>query len=133
MARACDTDLKSYGQEHLFSPINAEVGGWRHDEDNYNWSWGEIYVTARDMARFGLLYLNEGEYEGKQVVSARWVRESLQRYSEGINISGWMPGITSRYGYFRDLGYGYQWWSARAGEHHFNYACGTWREPDCLA
>ena len=32
--------------------------------------------------------------------------------------------LTSRYGYFRDIGYGYQWWSARVGDHHFNYASG---------
>ncbi len=36
-------------------------------------------------------------------------------------MGGW---ITSRYGSFRDLGYGYQWWSARAGKHHFAYASG---------
>ncbi len=121
VARACNTDLKSFAQEHLFSPINAEVVDWTADEDNYNWGFSEIYVTARDMAKFGLLYLNDGEYEGKQVLSADWVRDSLQRYSEDIKVGEW---ITSRYGYFRDLGYGYQWWSARAGDHHFNYASG---------
>jgi CubicO group peptidase (beta-lactamase class C family) len=124
VARACDTDLKSYAQENLFTPIDAEVGDWSRDADNYNFGCIEIYVTARDMAKFGMLYLNHGEYEGKQVVSADWVRDSLQRYSEGINFTGWIPGISSRYGYFRDIGYGYQWWSARAGDHHFNYASG---------
>jgi CubicO group peptidase (beta-lactamase class C family) len=121
VARACDTDLKSYAQEHLFSPINAEVGDWYLDADNYNTGWGGISVTARDMAKFGMLYLNDGEYEGNQVLSADWVRDSLQRYTEDIKRGGW---LSSRYGYFRDLGYGYQWWSARAGKHHFDYASG---------
>jgi CubicO group peptidase (beta-lactamase class C family) len=121
VARACDTDLKSYAQEHLFSPINAKVGDWSHDADNYNFGCIEIYVTARDMAKFGLLYLNDGKYEGNQVISASWIRESLRAYSEGINFTGW---IGSRYGYFRDLEYGYQWWSAWAGDHHFKYASG---------
>jgi CubicO group peptidase (beta-lactamase class C family) len=124
VARACDTDLKSFAQEHLFSPTNAGVVDWTTDADGYNWGFGEIYVTARDMAKFGLLYLNDGEYEGKQVLSASWVRDSLQRYSEGMNFSGWLPGISSRYGYLRDLGYGYQWWSARVGNRYFNYASG---------
>jgi CubicO group peptidase (beta-lactamase class C family) len=115
VARACDTDLKSYAQEHLFSPINAQVGDWSTLADGYNFGCIEIYVTARDMAKFGLLYLNDGEYEGNQIISADWVRESLQRYSEGFRNS---------YGYFRDLGYGYQWWSGRAGDHYFNYASG---------
>jgi CubicO group peptidase (beta-lactamase class C family) len=122
VARACDKDLKSFGQENLFSPIDAEVHRWTPDADNYNWGWGEIYVTARDMAKFGLLYLNDGEYEGDQVVSAAWVRESLQTYSENINFTGWISSKAGRY--FRDIGYGYQWWSARVGDHRFNFAWG---------
>jgi CubicO group peptidase (beta-lactamase class C family) len=121
VARACDTDLKSYAQEHLFSPIGAKVGGWSSDADGYNFGEFEIYVTARDMAKFGLLYLGDGEYEGNQVISSDWVRDSLQRYSENIKVGEW---ITSRYGTFRDLGYGYQWWSSRVGKHQFDYAAG---------
>jgi CubicO group peptidase (beta-lactamase class C family) len=125
VARACDTDLKSFAEEHLFSPLDAELGDdWIKNWDGYYIGLAGMHVTARDMAKFGLLYLNEGEYEGNQVLSADWVRDSLQRYSEGVNISGWIPGITSRFGTFRDLGYGYQWWSGRAGDRYFNYASG---------
>ncbi len=35
VARACDIDLKSFAQEHLFSPIDAEVGDWSQDADSY--------------------------------------------------------------------------------------------------
>ena len=121
VARASDTSLKSFAQENLFSPVGGVVGDWTSDADGYNFGCIEIHVTARDMAKFGLLYLNEGEYAGNQIISAGWVRDSLQRYSEGINFTGW---LSSRYGSFRDLGYGYQWWSARVGDHHFNYASG---------
>lgn len=124
VARACDSDLKSYAQEHLFTPIGAEVGDWNQDADNYFYGSHGITLTARDRAKFGLLYLNGGEFDGKQIISADWVEDSLQRYSEDIDISGWISGITSRYGYYRDLGYGYQWWSARAGDHALNYASG---------
>lgn len=54
---------------------------------------------------------------GKQVVPADWARDSLQIYSQ--NLYGNRLGA-----YFRDIGYGYLWWSARAGEHHFHYAWG---------
>ena len=121
VARACDTDLKSFAQEHLFTPIGAEVGDWYPDADNYNIGCMGIFVTARDMAKFGLLYINNGEFEGKQVFSADWIKDSLQEYSEGIKRGG---EISSRYGTFRDNGYGYQWWSANVGDHHFTYAAG---------
>ena len=100
--------------------MNAEVRHWTLDEDGYNWGFSEIYVTARDMAKFGQLFLNCGVYDGKQIISAEWIEASLQRYSEKI-IRGW---LTSRYGSFLDRGYGYQWWSSRAGDHCFNYASG---------
>jgi CubicO group peptidase (beta-lactamase class C family) len=121
VARACDTDLRSYAQKHLFSPIDSELGDdWIQDRDGYYIGLAGLRVTARDMAKFGLLYLNDGEYEGKQVLSADWVWDSLQRYSE-VCWGGWM---SCGYGYFRDLGYGYQWWSSRAGDRYFNYASG---------
>jgi len=121
VARACSTDIKSFAQEHLFSPINAKVGDWYTDADDYNFGCFGIFITARDMAKFGLLYLNKGEYEGKQIISTDWVKDSKQNYSKEIKRGGWR---TSRYGYFRDLEYGYQWWSSRVGDHYFDYASG---------
>lgn len=122
VARACKTDLESYAQKYLFSPIGSKVGHWTRDPDGYNWGSMELSVTGRDMARFGLLYLRHGEYQGKQVVPASWVKDSLQRYSEGINFTGW---FSSKLGHhFRDVGYGYQWWSAKAGDHSFDFAWG---------
>jgi hypothetical protein len=103
-------------------PIGAEVGEWGTDRDGHNNGCGDLHFTARDMAKFGLLYLNNGKYEGKQVVSASWVRESLQNYSEDAWVTKHKLNKVGRY--FRDLGYGYQWWSARVGEHRFNFAAG---------
>jgi len=115
--RACDTDLKSYAQEHLFQPMDTEVGDWLQDRDGHYIGSGGIHVTARDAARFGWLYLNDGEYEGTQIVPADWVRDSLKTYSE--NARNYGSSLS-----FRDLGYGYGWWTARAGDRHFSFAWG---------
>jgi CubicO group peptidase (beta-lactamase class C family) len=117
LARACGTDLKSYAQEHLFWPTDTQVDDWLQDRDGHYIGSGGIHVTARDAAKFGLLYLNNGEYEGDQVVSAGWVHDSLQTYSENARDYGMSLS-------FRDIGYGYGWWTARAGEHHISYAWG---------
>jgi CubicO group peptidase (beta-lactamase class C family) len=117
VARACETDLKSYAQEHLFSPLDAEVGFWQQDWEGYYLGYAEIEVTARDMAKFGLLYLNDGAYEGNQIIPADWVHDSLQTYSE----DAWDYRVGRN---FRDIGYGYQWWSVRAGDHRYNLAWG---------
>jgi CubicO group peptidase (beta-lactamase class C family) len=117
VARACDTDLKSFAEEYLFAPLGAEVGDWTRDRDGYIVGHGEIRITARDMAKFGLLYLNDGEHDGNRVISANWVQDCLRTYSE----DAWTTRVGRN---FRDLGYGYLWWSARAGDRRYNLAWG---------
>ena len=113
--RACGMHLKEYAEEHLFSAIGAEAGQWGTDWDGHNNGCGDLHLTARDMAKFGLLYLDDGQYQGSQVVPSGWVQDSLHTYSEGAR---------DNIGRFRDIGYGYHWWSAKAGDHRVNFAWG---------
>lgn len=66
-------------------------------------------MSARDMARFGLLYLRDGRWGDRQVVPKDWVRESTTAYSVADGIA--------RDGY---SGYGYLWWVAINGNHYPN-------------
>ena len=119
-SRACDTNLKDFSEEYLLDPMGVEMGElWPNEYDDYH---ALFHFRARDVAKFGLLYLNEGVLDGKQIFPAEWVRDSLKTYSENVSTSGVDSGKIGRY--FREVGYGYQWWSARAGEHYFNYAAG---------
>jgi CubicO group peptidase (beta-lactamase class C family) len=122
VARACGTDLKPFAEEFLFTPLGAEVGEWKRDRDGNYIGCGEIRSTLRDMAKFGLLYLNDGLIEGEQIVSADWVEVSLRTYSTSASSGGPKSGKIGRY--FRNIGYGYQWWSAQVGDYQFNYAAG---------
>jgi len=117
LARACGTDLKSYAQVQLFQPMDIEVGDWLQDRDGHYIGSGGIHLTARDAARFGWLYLRQGEYAGGQIIPPGWVHDSLQTYSEKARNYGWSLSL-------RDLGYGYGWWTARAGEHPVSFAWG---------
>lgn len=117
VARACDTDLRTLAEEHLFEPLDIELGDWITDwVGNYN-GHADMYMTARDMAKFGLLYLNDGAYNGEQLVPAAWVRESVQSYSE----DAWDYRVGRN---FDNVGYGYQWWIIPAGDHPYYLAWG---------
>jgi CubicO group peptidase (beta-lactamase class C family) len=118
LARACKTELAPFAEKHLLTPIGAKLGGWSTDPDGHNWGWGEIQLTARDMARFGQLYLEHGASQGRQVVPADWVAASLQAYSK----DAWTTPRLGRY--LSDIGYGYQWWSARVGGRRVDFAWG---------
>jgi CubicO group peptidase (beta-lactamase class C family) len=117
VARACQTDLKSFATEYLFHPLGIEPGEWIQDWEGYYNGHADLHLRPRDMAKFGLLYLNEGEFGGVQVVPSEWVRASLQTYSE----DAWDNKIGDNYA---DMGYGYQWWSANASGQRFNFAWG---------
>lgn len=117
VARACNTDLKPYAQEHLLTPIGAEMGDWTTDWEYNRIGHGDMELTSQDMAKFGLLYLDDGEWDGTQVVPAEWVHESLQTYTE----DAWKYRVGRN---FTDMGYGYQWWSGKAGDHDFTFAWG---------
>ena len=122
VSRACHTDLRTYAQKYLFTPLKAQVGNWYQDSDNYYFGSMGISLRARDMAKLGWLYLHRGQYCGKRILPAAWVKDSLKRYSNHISFSESNSSIAGSY--FRDLGYGYQWWSAKVGKHAVHFAWG---------
>ena len=115
--RVTGMSLKAFGQKHLFPLIGTEAGEWGQDAEGHNNGCGDLHMTPRDAARFGLMYLNEGSYNGVQVLPTDWVRDSLNTYS--VN-----EAFVKKVGKFRDIGYGYQWWSAMTGDHRVNFAWG---------
>ena len=69
-----------------------------------NWTGG-IEISAEDLARFGLLYLNRGNWDGRQLILAEWVDQAT-RMQVPPSIPDALPG-SSRKG--SGL-YGYHWW-----------------------
>lgn len=117
VSRACDADLLDFGKENLFDPLGVEPGDWITDWEGYRNGHADLHLRPRDMARFGLLYLNDGMWDGEQLVPAQWVQESHQVYSR----EAWPFRIGSN---FEDMSYGYQWWSAQAGDRRWWFAWG---------
>lgn len=72
-----------YAQEKLFRPLGVQDVYWGSDLSGFTTGGTGLMLTPRDMAKFGLLYLNRGEWDGKQIVQAEWVVASLQKNSKG--------------------------------------------------
>ncbi|MGH0515095.1 serine hydrolase domain-containing protein [Bacillus cereus] len=66
-------NMKAFGFDDLFG---KDVKGWIHDPNGISTGGWGLTLTARDMAKFGQLYLNEGIYGGKQILSKSWIKES---------------------------------------------------------
>ncbi len=77
-------------------------------------------MTARDMARFGLLYLNSGRWKGKQIIPEKWVVDSTKPFSTDLG------GFSDR------GGYGYLWWVSEISRQRIYYASGSGGQRLCV-
>ncbi len=79
LTKASGTNTLAFARHALFDPLGAVIGQWDQDPKGYYCGGSEICMTPRDMAKFGYLYLNNGEWNGKQIVPTAWVRASTQQ------------------------------------------------------
>ncbi|MDH3375214.1 MAG: beta-lactamase family protein [Gammaproteobacteria bacterium] len=101
--------ITAYMQRRVWTPLGMEHRGvWTidHEGDGLEKTWCCLAASARDLAKIGGLFLNQGRWNGEQLVAAEWVAESAGR--KQIPDSAW-PADYRAAGW---RGYGYQWWLA---------------------
>jgi CubicO group peptidase (beta-lactamase class C family) len=95
--RSTGQHANRFAREHLFKPLGIVSYIWPGDPQGYPYAGGSeggLRLKARDLAKFGYLYLNAGRWNGQQVIPEDWVAASTQpRVELG-------PGSS----------YGYLWW-----------------------
>lgn len=92
LAVATKMPVNVFAKKYLFDPLGIRQVAWWSDAKGNTLTYCCIDSTTRNFARIGLLYLNHGNWRGRQIVSSHWVNASLtpSRASHGI--------------------YGMQWW-----------------------
>lgn len=121
LVNASGQSVRNFAVEHLFSPLGITVGesiifkseeeqfafnstteisGWAADPLGVNTAGWGITLSPADMAKLGQLYLDGGMWNGTQIVSDEWVRESTSKQSRWEEL---------------DLPYGYLWWVEEHG------------------
>jgi len=88
-----------YSMERLFEPLGIHDVEWHNDSLARNWGYSRIYITPQDMAKLGYLFLNNGQWDGTQIVPEEWVEEATTKHVDATILDG----------------YGYQWWVSRNG------------------
>ncbi len=106
VARVTGQTLADYMQVKLCEPLGVtSPSAWLIDPAGREVAFGGLLMTARDFARLGELYRNNGEWRGQQVVSADWVRSSVT-----VEAPHLAPGRPILGDHPIELGYGLQWW-----------------------
>ncbi len=100
--------LMDYIRPRLLEPMDIEDIAWEKSPEGIEkGGWG-MYITLEDMAKFGQLCLQRGEWNGKQLVPAKWIEEMAKFRIDSTGGKGM-------------YGYGYQvWLGKRAGSFIFN-------------
>lgn len=97
ISRASGMSTLAFAEEYLFGPLDIHNVQWDQDRNGVYIGGSELFMTPRAMTKFGVMYLQNGMYSGRQVVPAEWVRESTTTQIEGS-----FHGVQVQYGYL--------WW-----------------------
>lgn len=93
----------SKGEQIAFNKAK-NISGWVADPNGVNTGGWGLTLSSRDMAKIGQLYLDNGIWDGKQIVSKRWIDESTKEHSRWEKLN---------------LPYGYLWWLDSDKEHGY--------------
>lgn len=116
---ATGRSVPGYLEEKLWQPLGmASDALWSTDRSGETLAFCCLNATLRDYARFGRLYLHQGNWNGQQVVPASWVQASVTPDAPYTR-----PG-ENPYSEWT-LGYQYQWWIPEGAEGTF-VAIGVW-------
>ncbi len=95
ISQASGLSIDEFADQYLLEPLGIEKLKWGHTaEKDIIPSGKRLHLTPRDLAKIGLLVLNEGSWNGRQIVSAKWIREAT---TTKTSITG--------------VAYGYLWWN----------------------
>ena len=95
--RATGVDVEEYAARHLFGPVGIRDWHWKRTPAGLADTEGGLYLASEDLARLWYLFLRDGQWNGRQVVSHDWVRQSV---APAIVVAN-RPGAAR---------YGLKWW-----------------------
>jgi len=91
-----------FARRHLFAPMGIDIDYWEKDPQGICFGGNSMHVTPREMAVLGLMYLQNGMLQGKQIIPRAWVEHSLSPSTDYTHPNEW--------GSWKNYNYAYLWW-----------------------
>lgn len=104
--KATGRDIEEYAATHLFAPLGIHQFYWKRIPKGLADTEGGLYLAASDLAKIWYLFLREGNWNGKQIVTSEWVKASV---APSISINNAVK-------------YGYKWWLFAYGNDQAKWA-----------
>jgi CubicO group peptidase (beta-lactamase class C family) len=102
LTKASGMSELDFATKYLFGLLGIAEVVWPADPQGFTHGWGDLYLLPRDVAKIGQLWLNQGAWNGKQVVSTEWVANASSVHAK-------RPAD-------EDDDYGYGWYIARESD-----------------
>ena len=116
LTSATGVSTRDFAREHLFEPLGISTARWDRDPQGVFFGGAEMFMTPRDMVRFGYLYLQGGAVESQQ---------GSDQATEQIIAADWVDVTTSRrITVTNEYEYGGWWWRRQLGGHQTYFAWG---------
>ncbi|RZM08487.1 MAG: class C beta-lactamase-related serine hydrolase, partial [Pedobacter sp.] len=104
--------LEKYADEKLFAPLGIRNYHWQYTPQGVPNTAGGIRLKALDFAKYGLLYKNDGKWNGKQIMPTEWINKTFSYQRE-------LPNATDEH-------YGYLFWNKKysvGGKQYETFYC----------
>ncbi|HDS1578516.1 TPA: serine hydrolase [Stenotrophomonas maltophilia] len=81
ISKATGQSALDFARRELFGPLGIGDVAWPADGQGISFGWGDLHLEPLDMAKLGYLWLNNGRWEGRQLVPEEWMRAATQAQS----------------------------------------------------
>jgi CubicO group peptidase (beta-lactamase class C family) len=122
LAKLLPCDMWHFADTALFAPAGMKLRRWNTDPLGRYIGGCDMYFSARDMMRFGNLYLKRGILNSHRILSQNWIDSSLAAQTK-LNYWDVLPGAN---------GYGYFWWRRISNKHQVYVASGVCGQLICI-
>jgi CubicO group peptidase (beta-lactamase class C family) len=98
--KAAGEPIQNYAQRRLFQPLGMSRTHLHLDSTSHAWTYADMETTARDFARMGVLMLQRGRWEGRQIVSSEWIDSSTspsQKLNPRYGLLWWLDPSAGAY------------------------------------
>ena len=100
LENATGIPMADFANQHLFYPMNITTAAWGMTPTGLPNGGSGLFLLTRDMLKFGQLFIDDGVWQGQQLISPAWIADSVTPH---VDLTSW--GTSTR-------GYGLQWWLA---------------------
>ncbi|WP_179032150.1 serine hydrolase domain-containing protein [Paenibacillus kribbensis] len=98
LRHACGQTVAEFAEQQLFQPLGIESYYWETDPQGTHTGGFGLHLKPMDMLKFGRLYLNEGGWDGRQLIQKETVRYSTRPF---------LPAVKPQKAF-----YGWHWWTS---------------------